>query len=358
MINLDNRPKDTNKLFFGDNTVARLDMTYDSQFKKIAETDEANVWFLNVVSCKQDRWGDLPPHGLSKFQKTVAYQTVSDTLVPDVFVYLSSISTDPWLKYLYSRISTMENTHGMSYSSGVDQAFGAKANEFLDIIYTDPNIKGRIESELAIAKRFIKSVEGGFENTIENKKLLLELLFRIFMLEGVKFPFSFFTTWTLNRAFGNAIQGFSQLLIKISIDEMQVHTTTGANVIRKLRKTEDFSELFTSGWFEDMAYAVVTDVVNKEKGWASYLLEDGELLGFNQAICDHFIEYWAARRLNEIGLDKIYNVTKNDIEDWFDDYRNVNNKQSALQEIDNISYQLGQIQNDLDRFDKKETNDK
>lgn len=351
MINLDRRPTDTNKLFFGDNTVARLDMTYDSQFKKIAETDEANVWFLNVVSCKQDRWGELPPHGLSKFQKTVAYQTVSDTLVPDVFTYLSGIATDPWLKYLYSRISTMENVHGMSYSSGVDQAFGAKANEFLDIIYTDPRIKERIESEKEIGIRFIKCVEAGFYNTIENKKVLLELLFKIFMLEGVKFPFSFFTTWTLNRAFGNAVQGFSQLLIKISIDEMQVHTTTGANVIRKLRKSEDFAELFTSGWFDNMAKTVVEDVVNKEKGWAKYLLEDGEVLGFNQAICDHFIEYWADRRLNEINLDKIYNVTKNDIEEWFDDYRNVNNKHAALQEIDNISYQIGQIQNDLYKFD-------
>lgn len=351
MINLEVIPKDTNKLFFGDNTVARLDMNYDSQFKKIAETDEANAWYLNIVSCKQDRWDDLPPNALSKFQKTVAYQTVSDTLVPDVFVYLSSIATDPWLKYLYSRISTMEHTHAMSYSSGVDQAFGARANDFLNIIYTEPKIKERIESEFNIGTAFVEAVQTGFTSTLENKKLLLELLFRIFMLEGVKFPFSFFTTWTLNRAFGNAIQGFSQLLIKISIDEMQVHTTTGANVIRKLRKTDDFSELFKSGWFNDMAYSVAEEVAYKEKAWALFLLEDGEVLGFNEAICNHFIEYWVDRRLAEIGLDKMYNVTKNDIEDWYDDYRNVNNKQSALQEIDNISYQVGQIQNDLDRFD-------
>jgi len=355
MINLTRVPTETNKLFFGDNTVARLDMNYDTQFKKIAETDEANAWYLNVVSCKQDRWAELPPNALSKFQKTVAYQTVSDTLVPDVFVYLSSISTDPWLKYLYSRISTMEHTHAMSYSSGVDQAFGARANDFLNIIYSEPMIKERIESELKVGTEFVTAVQDGFDNNVENKKLLLELLFRVFMLEGVKFPFSFFTTWTLNRAYGNAIQGFSQLLIKISIDEMQVHTTTGANVMRKLRKSEDFKELFSNGWFDDMAYSVANEVATKEKEWATFLLEDGEVTGFNQAICDHFIEYWVDRRLQEIGLNRLYNVTKNDIEEWFDAYRNVNSKHAALQEIDNISYQIGQVQNDLSRFDTQNT---
>lgn len=352
MIDLSHAPKDTGKLFFGDNTVARLDMNYDSQFKKIAETDEANVWFLNVVSCKQDRWDEMPSHGLSKFQKTLAYQTVLDSLVPDVYVHLSEISTDPWLKYLYSRISTMEHTHAMSYSSGVDQAFGAKANEFLDIIYTDDKIKSRIDTELEIALKFIEASKAGFQNTDDNKKTLLELLTKVFLLEGVKFPFSFFTSWTLNRAFGNCAQGFSQLLIKISVDEMQVHTTTGANVIRKLRKSEDFKHLFTSGWYDAMALKAASDVAEREKAWATYLLEDGELLGFNQSICDHFIEYWTDRRLVEIGLPKIFNVTKNDIEDWFDDYRNVNNKHAALQEIDNISYQIAQIQNDLHKFDQ------
>src|SRR5574344_1364849 len=115
MINLDNKPELNNRLFFGDNSVARLDLSYDPQFKKLAETDEANVWFLNIVSCSQDRWEEMPPNALSKFQKTLAYQTVLDSTVPDIFKYLSSIANDPWLQYLYSRISTMEHTHAMSY---------------------------------------------------------------------------------------------------------------------------------------------------------------------------------------------------------------------------------------------------
>ena len=115
MINIQNKPQISKDLFFGeDDGISRLDLTYDNSFKKLAEEDEANVWFLNVVSCTGDRWDEYPPEAMSKFQKTLAYQTVTDSLVPDVFTHLSAIAKDPWLDYLYSRISTMEKTHAMS----------------------------------------------------------------------------------------------------------------------------------------------------------------------------------------------------------------------------------------------------
>lgn len=351
MINLDKKPEQTDVLFSGESTIARLDMTYDSQFKKLAETDEANVWFLNVVSCSQDRWDEMPENALSKFRKTLAYQTLLDSTVPDVFKYLSTIADDPWLEYLYSRISTMEHTHAMSYSSGVDQAFGAKATEFLDIIYTDEMIKSRVSDEIEVAAKFVKSVQDGWYDCEENHKILLEMIYRIFMLEGVKFPFSFFTSWTLNKGHNNCAQGFSQLLIKIATDEMQVHTTVGSTILKRARKSSQFKYLFESGWFDSMADKISLEVKLKEKEWAEYLLEDGEILGFNRAICDHFIDYWIERRKKEAGIPSASPLPKNDIEEWFDSYRNINNKQSALQEIDNISYQVAQIRDDLSKFD-------
>lgn len=681
MINLSKIPSPDHKLVFGEQTLGRLDLPYDAKFKQLAEIDEANVWFLNVVSCTNDRWYELPESALTKFQLTLGYQTVLDSLVPDVFKYLSEIITDPWLQYLYSRISTMEHTHcltegheiltnkgyidfkdityehqaanwhedgsitftpiddiikspfkgsvyefksengdgrtasitvtgnhripriqnnrginhgkldvvlaekaslvgynlpvtgiynqrvitpeeqlaiayqadgciqnknfgdgsgsrqdgytaiifsfkrerkrdrlieicknggihfterenktkdgyytistriptkyiskdfswvedlstmdfsedfiqeltywdgsrsnnllrytntnsgavekvksiavlagysvgeystpsktfdktelsgriyyqltftkkavrsgrdykkieqyyegniycvtvpssfiivrkkgspysivtgnSLSYSSGVSQAFGAKATEFLDIIYTDPQIKHRIDDELAIATEFIQAVNSGWSNTEYNRKLLLTLLVGVFALEGVKFPFSFFTSWTLNKGYNNCAQGFSQLLLQIATDEMVVHTATGSNLINKLRKTEEFKEEFTSGWFDKMATDYFQRVADKETIWARYLLETGEEPGFNDTICEHFIQYWTDRRLKEINLPVIFDVKKNDIEVWFDEYRDVKNKQSALQEVSNINYQLGRCLNDLHKFDNK-----
>jgi len=355
MINIQNEPKRSPELFFGESDgVSRIDLPYDSAFKKLAEVDESNVWFLNLISCSQDRWDEMPDNALSKFRKTVGYQTVLDSLVPDVFSYLSEISNDPWLEYLYSRIATMEHTHAMSYSSGVDQAFGAKAQEFLDIIYTDPHIMGRIELELDLAERFISAVKSGWTDSEEHQKLLIELLLGVFFLEGIKFPFSFFTSWTLNKAYDNCAQGFSQLLIKIATDEMSVHTATGSTALRRLSKSTTTAHLFNSGWFKELATNMAKVTAEREMEWARYLLEDGAVPGFNQEICNHFIQYWTDRRLKELKLEPIYNVQKNDIEQWFDEYRNINGKASALQEIDNVSYQVGQVRNDLSKFDKKD----
>lgn len=354
MINLNHKPSPAAKLVFGEQDIGRLDLPFDPKFKQLAEVDEANVWFLNVVSCTNDRWSEFSPSALTKFQLTLGYQTVLDSLVPDVFKYLSEIATDPWLKYLYSRISTMEHTHALSYSSGVTQAFGARATEFLDIIYTDPHIRHRIDDELEIATNFISAVQSGFPNTEANRKLLLTLLVAVFGLEGIKFPFSFFTSWSLNKAYDNCAQGFAQLLLSIATDEMVVHTATGSNFINKLRKDPNFAPEFQSGWFDSMATSYLAKVASKEQVWADYLLESGDEPGFNQAICHHFIQYWTDRRLKELGLSPIFNVVKNDIEIWFDEYRNIRDKGAALQEISNINYQLGQTINDLTKFDQEQ----
>lgn len=353
MINLNKQPSEEHKLVFGEQDISRLDLPYDPKFKSLVEVDEANVWFLNVVSCSNDKWYNFSESAMKKFQLTLGYQTVLDSLVPDVFKYLSEIATDPYLKYLYSRISTMEHTHAMSYSSGVSQAFGSEATEFLNIIYTDPQIKHRIDDELAIATEFITAVQNGFSNTSENRQLLLRTLVAIFALEGIKFPFSFFTSWSLNKAYDNCAQGFSQLLLTISVDEMTVHTATGSNFINKLRKDPAFKDEFKSGWFDTMAIDYLTHVANKDIQWSNYLLESGDEPGFNQQINNHFIKYWTNRRAKEINLPEIFpNIEKNDIEIWFDEYRNVKDKQAALQEVSNINYQLGQVINDLDKFDE------
>lgn len=279
-------------------------------------------------------------------------QTVLDSLVPDAFKYLSEVATDPWLSYLYSRISTMEHVHALSYSSGVTQAFGAKATEFLDIIYTDPQIKHRIDDELVIIQDFIDRVQTSWSNSSDNRRALLQTLVGIFALEGIKFPFSFFTSWSLNKGYNNCAQGFSQLLLSIAYDELTVHTATGSNFLGKLRKDPNFVEEFESGWFDEMATSYLLQVSTKEIAWAAYLLESGDEPGFNLPICEHFIQYWTDRRLKELGLQPQFNVKKNDIEQWFDEYRNIKDKQSALQEISNINYQLGQTINDLHLLDK------
>ena len=351
MINLNRIPTNDGRLFFADNGgVPNLTVGGSQRYKGLCDADEANFWSVNTVSCSQDRAEELPVNALSKFQKNIGYQTLVDTLVPDVYSYLSEIATDPYLSYGYSRIGTMEKIHAMSYSAGLVQAFGAKAEDFLNIIYTDQIIKDRIQDELEIALRFRSAVQAGWTETEDNAKLLIELLVKLLFLEGVKFPFSFLTTWTINRAFDNKLQGFSLTLIEIAKDEMQTHTTFHSHVLADLRLDPLFSPILKSKWFTDLVDNISISTTEKELAYADYLLIDGEIQGFNKQICEHFIKYWVDRRRRQLKLKPLYNLEKNDIEKWFDSYRNINGKSVALQEADSAAYQKGTVLNDLNRF--------
>ena len=83
--------------------------------------------------------------------------------------------------------------------------------------------------------------------------------------------------------------------------------------------------------------------------WAKYLFDDYEVAGINSQISENFIKYWANIRLKEIGIiDNPYmKEEKTDIIDWFNNYRNINKQNAALQETSNTSYQKGVLKNDL-----------
>lgn len=70
VLNLQNKPSTEHKLFFGEQDLKRIDLSYDPKFKQLAEVDEANVWFLNVVNCSNDRWSEFSESALKKFQLT------------------------------------------------------------------------------------------------------------------------------------------------------------------------------------------------------------------------------------------------------------------------------------------------
>ena len=351
---LSKKPKQYNKLFFGDyGNFQRIDKEPFPIFRKLAEASEGNTWFINEIDYSRDKKGitTLDNKAFRMFHFNILYQNVLDSLVPNIFSNLSDIVTETWLSYLYNRISTEENIHSLTYSSGINQVFPSKATKMLDYIYKDEMIKRRADEEIKDANEFIKIVIKDEREDDEAKKAILKVLIRTFILEGVKFPHSFFTTWTINKAFNNAIQGFSQALLLIAWDEMTVHTTTGKNVINILMKNEEQEFSHLKDWFEDIIYEIMKETVELEIQWADYLLEEGSIPGYNKEIARHFIKYWADYRLKEINLQPIYNEQKSDIIDWFNSYRNLNNKQINLQEADNTNYQKGQLKNNLSNLD-------
>jgi len=351
------KPKEYNKLFFGDyGNFQRIDKVAYPIFRTLAENSEGNTWFMNEIDYTKDKKsiGNLDDKMFRMFHLNILYQNNMDSLVPNTFGVLSELATDTWLSYLYSRIATEEQIHSLSYSNGLFQVFGEKVTEMLDYVYNDKILQKRTEKEIETANRFIDVLVKQGKEDDEAKMVLIEMLLRTYFLEGVKFPFSFFVTWTINRACKNCIQGFSQALKLIAWDEMTVHTTTGQNVIKILMKDEKQGFIHLKSKIEQMAYDMAKETTELEFEWNDYLQKEGGILGYTKEIGEHFIKYWTDYRLKTIGLNPIYNERKSDIIDWYNDYRNLNKTQVALQEADNINYQKGTLKNDLNKFDNFE----
>jgi ribonucleoside-diphosphate reductase beta chain len=108
-------------------------------------------------------------------------------------------------------------------------------------------------------------------------------------------------------------------------------------------KRQGFQEVFDT----DFIYDYVKTVTSAEKKWSDYLLDEGELAGYNRNINNAFIDYFADKTMTDIGLEPIYNTKKNDTIDWYNNYRKIKNQNTALQETSNTSYNKGVIQNDI-----------
>lgn len=355
IICIDKKPKDK-KLFFGDfGNYMRIDQISYPIFKKLYEHSEANTWFTNEIDYSADGTGfkELPEYVQRMFKFNISYQTLMDSGVTNIFDDIAKVVSITELQYLYKRISIEESIHATSYSNGLDAVFGNKASETLDLVYTDDFIKRRLENEVNGATDFINKCIIENKTDDEAKKSLLTLLAAAYLLEGVKFPFSFFVTWTINKTYNNAIQGFSRALKLIAHDEMTFHTVTGKTVLNMLRKDkyQGFKHLFDDGWFSEMFQNLLKITVEQECQWNEYLLKDGDISGYNKAIGEHFIKYWAMYRAKDIYEKSPYNEKKSEIIEWYNNYRSLNGTTTALQEAEATNYQKGKLMNDLDRID-------
>jgi len=354
---LKEKPKEYNKLFFGDyGNFQRIDYISHDVFRKLTEQSESNTWFMNEIDYSKDKKGhDL----LSEIEKKlfhygILYQNILDSLVPNTFATLSEISTDTYLSYLYSRINTEEFIHANTYSSGLTQVFGPNATEMLDHVYNDKHLQHRMDKDIIASRQLIQLAANGVVND-EFKKTLIVGLIRTIFLEGVRFPTSFYVTWTINVKNSNAIQGFSSALKLILWDELTVHLVTGLNVVRTLYGNREQGFYHLRVFIKETVYEIAKEVYESEMEWYNYLLENGEisLPGINIDIMEHFIKYHIDARIKGLRFDALYNEEKSDIIEWFDKYRDLNGIQASLQETDNLNYQKGSLKNDLQLLDNE-----
>ncbi len=346
---LDKTPQESWKLFFGDSGhFLRIDQVDYPKLMNLFKFGFSNVWAWTVVDFQKDivGWQQISDTAKRIFLLNNGYQSAMDSGVVGIYNYLTAITSNTELALCYQYIAQNESIHAASYSYGLSQMFGSEAREKINIVYTDPIVKQRMNDEVDYSDQFIQTI---IKDQKQDMELVLKTIMAAYFLESIKFPFSFLTTWVINRIHQDAIQGFSLLLKLIAQDELEFHVPTNANVLKILKKEErqGAKVWFDSGWFEQKATEYAKQVAEAEMKWAEYLLKEGELPGLSIAIAHHFIKYMTDRALKLIGYSPIYHEKKSDIIVWYNEYRNINNQNASLQEMSNISYNKGIMKKDL-----------
>ena len=131
-----------------------------------------------------------------------------------------------------------------------------------------------------------------------------------------------------------------------------MHVPTNGNVLKILRREarQGFSHLFKSE-LDQFIIDYARKVVEQELAWNEYLFIEGNIPGFTKEVGASFIRYYADKALRLLGFDPIYNERRNDVIDWYEGYRNSNNKNIAAQETQNVNYQKGSTKCDFDLYD-------
>ncbi len=348
IISVDKIPEEPWRLFFGDTgNILRVDQIDYPAIHNCFKTLFSNVWTWTVIDFQADivGWNKFPTTPQDIFLKTVGYQTMMDSGVVSIYNYLALLTSNTELSIGYQYIAQNESIHAGSYSYALSQMFGSEAYDKINIIYEDEFIKKRMSDEVDFSQELIDYVVKGGNQDKKAKWIIFKTIVAAYVLEHIKFPFSFYTVWNLNRVYDNAVNGFSMLLKLIAQDELTGHTVMNANVLKILRREgrQEFQEVFE----EDFIIEYIRRTVDAEIGWSEYLTEKEEVPGFTRKINKNFIEYQADLALKKIGLAPIYNAKKDDSIEWFDLYRNIQNQNASLQEISNNQYQKGVIQNDI-----------
>jgi ribonucleoside-diphosphate reductase beta chain len=155
-------------------------------------------------------------------------------------------------------------------------------------------------------------------------------------------------TYVINNNYNNKIQGATRIIKLINFDE-DIHTSMVSGTIQILKKTksEGFSELINSEWFNNMATKTFLDVLKDELEFYDYLASFGDIPTLTKRVVEDFMKYFVDDRLASIGVKKPFNQIKTDTVQYFEGEKDMNSANVAQQESDMAIYSIGIMKNDI-----------
>lgn len=335
-------------LFLGkDLGVQRYDIVKYPIFKDLDSKQMMNFWRPEEIELKKDR-GDFKEMSDNEkfiFTSNLKYQTMLDSVicrgVPTVLQYVTNTELEACLMTW----QFFEKIHSQSYSYIIQNVY-ADSSEVFGGIYEDKEIMKRANSAITDYNNLM-GMASGSTKLADLKKQIYMTVISINILEAVRFYVSFICSFAF--AENKKMAGNADIIKLIKRDEA-LHLANTQQILKILHSEESEGFVKTAQKCEGMAVEMFESAAREEKEWASYLFQNGSIIGLNEIVLHQYIDWLCMSRRKAIGLP-YENVGKNPIAGWTEPWLNSEAVQVAPQEHEITSYKIGASKNDLEDMD-------
>ena len=348
IFNLKNVDPMTQPLFLGkDLGVQRYDVVKYPIFKDLDSKQMMNFWRPEEIELKKDRadFKEMSDNEKFIFTSNLKYQTMLDSVICRGVPTLLEFVTNTELEACMMTWQFFEKIHSQSYSYIIQNVF-ADSSEVFGGIYEDKEIIKRANSAIADYNNLM-GMACETTKPSELKRQIYMTIMSINILEAVRFYVSFVCSFAF--AENKKMVGNADIIKLIKRDEA-LHLASTQQILKILHTEESEGFVSIAAKCQDDAIEMFENAAKEEKEWASYLFQNGSIIGLNETVLHQYVDWLCMSRRKAIGLP-YENVGKNPIAGWTQAWMQSESVQVAPQEHEITSYKIGASKNDLDDMD-------
>lgn len=262
-----------------------------------------NTWFPHEIALKEDlddweKMTDDERHAVTFLMAffNPAELIVNRSIALGIYPYLKA----PECHLYLAKQMWEEANHCVSFEY-VLETFPFDKEKVFGIHLEVPSM---VAKEAYIMKYMKRMTEDTLDiETVDGKKdFIRNLVATNIVMEGVWFYSGFMVALSFRQR--NQLRNFGSMINWVLRDE-SLHLKFGINLIQHI--LEENQELLTQE-FADEIRAIIIEGVDREVAYNKDLFPNG-ILGLNADYVNQYVQYVADRRLEELGLEKYYNVT-------------------------------------------------
>ena len=363
VFDLNNRSDHTKVFAFldpsGGPTIQRYDAMKYPSFDKFTDQQLGFFWRPEEIDVYRDAkdFKALTDHEKHIFTSNLKRQILLDSVQGRAPVEsFGSIVSLPELENWIITWTFSETIHSRSYTHIIRNVYNNPSKIFDDMM----DIAEIVDCAKDISEFYDELIEmagyynllGAGTHTVNDKTVVVDLyelkkrlylaLMSVNILEGVRFYVSFACSWAFAES--KKMEGNAKIIKFIARDE-NLHLGSTQLLLKTLPKDDpDFIKIAEE--CQEASIKMFRDAVDQEKAWAHYLFKDGSMIGLNEQLLNDYVEYIAARRMEKVGLPKIYNQSQNPLP-WTQKWISGADVQVAPQEVELSSYTIGAVKQDV-----------